>query len=286
MDKQSLIKRIKAGILEEVADIEALNLDYENGLFKLDLIYRFEGKLDAIQCDIQDRWDFDKDDFMEILNEIINTIRFNIDIQILKSKNLDITKFDSIKSQICYTLARPRDDHFKDVIHRKYLDMIVYFYILISVETNWLTRIEITKNTLEYWGITEDEVIECAVENTSRLLPYYLVLLNDIMPEIDSEEQRAVYSLTNKLEIQGACSIMYPHLLQDIADKINDDLVIVLATSNEALITGLSTYSNQESLSELGEVARKMYAVVGDKEKLSDRVYLYKRDDGKICLLI
>ena len=60
----------------------------------------------------------------------------------------------------------------------------------------------------------------------------------------------------------------------------------MIPSVHEAMITKENTYTENKQLEGLSEIVKRIYAIVDDMEKLSDRIYIYERANGKIRLLI
>ena len=97
------------------------------------------------------------------------------------------------------------------------------------------------------------------------------------MPCLDQLE---MYVLSNKLKIHGATSIVYPGLLEDIAERLCSDLIIIPSSIHEVLIIPESYIDSQDNLppdyeSMIREVNETQLT---DDEVLGDCVYHYRRD--------
>lgn len=275
---------IKDGILEMMPDVESLSV-YCSDVIEVTIIYNIHGNVKSTSCEVQeDISELELGDLQDVLTQVVDSLRFRIEIDILKSRNIDIRDYESVKGNICYSLSKDLD-HYADVVHLPYLDMTVYFYIFIDVESEYISRIEITYETLKFWKVSLQDLLQVAVFNMERLLPYTFDRIeNEILD--DAPKKRDIYLLSNMLEIHGACAILYPDVLGTIAEQLDSDLYIIIPSVHEAMITKENTYTENKQLEGLSEIVKRIYAIVDDMEKLSDRIYIYERANGKIRLLI
>lgn len=277
-------KFIRDGVLELMPDVENLSV-YCSDKIEVLIIYNLHGNVKSTSCVVEENIDkLEIGDLQAVLTQIVDSLRFRIEIDILKSRNIDIHNYESVKNNICYSLSKDFE-HYIDVVHLPYLDMIVYFYIFIDVESEYISRIEITYETLKFWKVSLQDLLQVAVFNMEKLLPYTFDRYeNEVLDS--APKKRDIYLLSNLSEIHGACAILYPDVLSTIAKQLESDLYIIIPSVHEAMITKENTYTENEQIEGLSEVAKRTYAIVNNMEKLSDRVYIYERANGKIRLLI
>lgn len=284
VNREVVEKYIKNGVLEMMPDVENLSV-YCSDTIEVLIIYNLHGNVKSTSCTVQENIDeLEIDDLHNVLIQVVDSLRFRIEIDILKSRNIDIHRYESVKSNICYSLSKDFE-HYNDVVHLPYLDMVVYFYIFIDVESEYISRIEITYETLNFWKVSLQDLLQVAVFNMEKLLPYtFNRYENEVLD--NAPKKRDIYLLSNLSEIHGACAILYPNVLGTIAEQLESDLYIIVPSVHEAMITKENTYTENKQLEGLSEIAKRTYAIVDNMEKLSDRVYIYERANGKIRLLI
>ena len=181
----------------------------------------------------------------------------------------------------------------------RFMDIVICFDILIELKEKGMSCIHITNKMLEIWNVEFKTILEHAVVNTSKLLPYRLEQIAGSEDDLDFEEWgsefadsgieevqlRKVYLLTNCVSSFGAGTLLYPDILKQIADEIGDDIVILPNSLHEVLIVAMSTFYKHEVV----DVCYEMLSD-GNNESdvaviLSDKVYAYKRSTGKFGYL-
>lgn len=135
-----------------------------------------------------------------------------------------------------------------------------------------------------------------ALKNTPRLFPPVLKGISDILAEAVREEgkekikiqlpdflkpdRELFYVLSTESCICGSTALLYKNALQKIAEWLNTDLVIIPSSIHEVLVMALNEWIDIRELKDLlHEVNREE---VPEKERLSDHIYLYRREQGRL----
>ncbi len=194
--------------------------------------------------------------------------------------------FEKISQRIIYKLVNYSKnlELLADVPHVPYLDLAIVFCYLLDHNDNSSASILIHNSHLEYWNVTCDELMDCATRNTPRLLEADLRDMRDMMTEIlpDSdgyildelpEDTMEIFVLTNHAKLNGACCILYQHLLHDFAKKLNRDLFILPSSIHEVLLIPALPGQSKEELTDM--VREVNMTQVAPEEILSDHAYYY-----------
>ena len=169
-------------------------------------------------------------------------------------KDLDMSfykHFDEVKDRICYRLIDQKQNKelLKQIPHVKYLDLAISFYYSLTSEELGDASILIRNSHLEMWGKTTEDLMNCAKENTPRLFPAedysMLSALKGMLPkqeEWDSEKMQLTKEelsslpmriLSNKSRIYGATCILYPGVLENLANEMASDFFILPSSIHE-----------------------------------------------------
>lgn len=167
------------------------------------------------------------------------------------------------------------------VPHVKYLDLAVVFYYRVENGRFYNATILIHNCNLETWGINKRQLMEDAVLNTSRKLPYTLQGMESLIADLTGEtselarEDELMYVLTNDQKYYGAAVILYPHVLNHIAKLLKRNFYIIPSSVHECiLVPDLGHYSRIELMKMVKEVNQ---CQVEEEEVLSYEVYYYDR---------
>lgn len=235
----------------------------------------------------------------ELAEEILEFSRLNhIRGRIPEKFFLD---FSLVRKRICFKLIHYKKNAglLRSVPHRRVLDLAMVFYY--SMEPNVLEHASVLiRNTdVERWHTTGKEIEDLAMENTPRLMEWRFSTLSELLQEfmdgdkredeidpfrIDPDEVQSapMYVLTNREKYFGAACMLYPDLLKQISDKLNDNLYILPSSIHECIIMPASGEYSQKSLSEM--VTEINEVQVDETEVLSDNVYYFDRMTGTIAI--
>lgn len=161
---------------------------------------------------------------------------------------------------------------------------------------------DVTKDMLECWNISEDELFDAALANMQK--PGNIVLksmdsivkeLLDETPCIETDEikdlleesvvligdqKEKIYVLTNKERVGGASSILCSEVMEKVGRMFPEGFYIIPSSLHETLIV---SKEGRLGPKELGETVREVNQTQVEKEDvLSDRIYEYDKEQGKI----
>ena len=170
--------------------------------------------------------------------------------------------------------------------HKDYLDLAVLYEVR---NKNASMSVKITNDIMQNSGITFEELDEAANNNRDSYVAQdmfsMMVSLMPISTEEIEEMRRAqagvpqMYVLTNEWEAKGASALLYPELIEDIAQKENSDLIVIPSSIHEILMVKASRMNKDDISQMIQEVNSQQ---VDEQERLSDHAYFYKRGSLQI----
>lgn len=165
--------------------------------------------------------------------------------------------------------------------HVKYLDLAVVFYYRLESSNFHGATVLIHHCNVDTWGVGKRRVMEDAVLNTSRKLPYTFQGMEALVAELTGEEcflpekEELMYVLTNEEKLFGAAVILYPHVLSHIGKILKKNFYILPSSVHECiLVPDQGQYSRLELMKMVREVNQSQ---VEEEEVLSNEVYYYDR---------
>lgn len=176
----------------------------------------------------------------------------------------------------------------KDIPHVKFHDLAIIFVVAVCDFMNEYATILIHNQHLPLWDITEEELYDIAMTNTPSLLPYRFEHMEKVLEHLmDSPLPFAtelhMSLLTNQIKIHGATCITYPGLLKEIADTLEDDLIIIPSSIHEVLIIPSDTVKEEYTMQDFADMIVEVNETqLTDDEVLSDHAYLYLRGNDKL----
>ena len=170
-----------------------------------------------------------------------------------------------------------------------YLDLAVVFYYRLEKGKFQGATMLIHNCNLEAWKIDPRQLLEDAVMNTSRKLPYSLQGMDDLIRELSGDEDQGLYTgeeimyvLSNQEKCFGAAALLYPHLLSHISKIFRKNFYVLPSSVHECiLVPDQGQYSRIELTRMVREVNQTQ---VEADEILSDQVYYYDRQQEKLMM--
>ncbi|GFH90846.1 hypothetical protein IMSAGC002_02098 [Lachnospiraceae bacterium] len=178
--------------------------------------------------------------------------------------------------------------------HRKFEDLSIIYKYVIDTQ-NPVESVPVTVEMAERIGMGEEELFHAAVENTRRLFPPTMELLNDIIVEMFmdggfSEEaaremgsviQTPIYCISNKMCINGAVSMLYGDVIHGLSEQLGGNLYIMPLSVHEVMAVPTEGVTPKE-LAEL--VEKNNMLRISLNERLSNQVYCYDRKQRTLSL--
>lgn len=252
--------------------------------------------------------------FGQIVREIVNFMEQN---QVAENLNVDFfLNYESVKKRLVLRLIHREKNKelLKQIPYVKFLDLAVICHCTMDTEEIGNGSVLIHKHHLENWGIEEETLFQDAYENSPRIEPGSILKMSDMMKqvlrdsakeEIDEiseedyekkekmvelvlenmareidEQNIPMYVLTNARRYYGAASLVYPDMLETIAELLEDDFYVLPSSVHEIIFVGKASCVEETALNEMvTEVNRTQ---VEEEEWLSDHVYLYQRANQEI----
>ena len=197
--------------------------------------------------------------------------------------------FGQIRRNLFYRLINYKENQelLSAVPYTRFLDLAKVYYADCQIGET-AGSILIHHKHIEEWGITEDELIAAAEENTPILYPvklkplsFVLGLGDDICPFPGMSGH--MFVLSNTENQNGAASVCYKDVLDNFSQKIKDDLVVLPSSVHETILLPLQEKSNLDSLKEMVYDINR--TVLDRSEFLSDNVYVYNRQDKQLIIV-
>lgn len=155
--------------------------------------------------------------------------------------------FDRVKDRICYRLINREKNAelLRKVPHREFLDLAVCFHYAYRGEELGEGSILIYNTHLEAWNVAAEQLFSLAEENTRRLFAWECRSMEDALSELSGElgkeEARQAESarmgiLSNRSRLYGAACVLYPGLLEELAEENGGDFYILPSSVHEVIL--------------------------------------------------
>lgn len=213
-------------------------------------------------------------------------------------RKIDVSFFNEfarVKDKLCFRLINreKNEELLKKMPYVPILDLAICFYYAFDAAGVENGMIPIYRTHLENWKVTEREVLECAMRNTPALFPYEIMpmenALEDVLQELPMEVREDFLSkvsmliLTNSRKTYGACSILYPGVLERLWERMEGDFYLIPSSIHEFILLPREKGRGEEELKEM--IAEVNSTELLPEDILSDHLYLYCRQERKVRML-
>ncbi len=201
-----------------------------------------------------------------------------------------IRDFKQVRQKIaCKLIGYEKNrEQLREIPHLRFLDMALVCYISFTMDGPGSMTALVRQNMCRLWEIREEELFARARENTPRLFPACIRDIRQVLEKwtetsYEEEEDAYMYLLTNQTGQYGAACIVYPWLLQGIAQHLEHNFFILPSSVHETILVperrGLEG-------SAFGAIVKEINrTLVEPEEILTDSVYYYDRKKEKILIL-
>lgn len=209
----------------------------------------------------------------------------------------DVRDYDSVKDYLKVALVNTKANRsmLMQHPHMAMEDLSVILKLeLPETKSRGKTDAKVTNSLAVCWGIGKKELFRNAAENTWEKHPPILAELAHMIEMMEGmtretenllereqvpEIMYPMYVLTNNEQKEGAVSMLSPTVLERISGLFPDGYYVLPSSTNEVMIIPKSAGL---SAAELGEMVRDINKTVIREEVLSDRIYEYDKDKGRV----
>lgn len=213
-----------------------------------------------------------------------------------KGVNLDFFRsFEAVRDRICYRLIgkKGNEELLEQIPYIDFLDLAICFYYSYQGESLGDGSILIYNSHMDMWETCITELFGLAKRNTQRLLPWTCCSLDEVIAEMAestgqpleaSELDLPLKVLSNTKRLYGAACILYPGVLETLAQKEGGGFLILPSSVHEVLLL-----PNDKMIAEPEEFRQMVRDVnstqVAPEEVLSDSLYYYDMADKRVKVI-
>lgn len=244
--------------------------------------------------------------FRDIMDEVIRIYE-----ESRMKENMDMSfflEYENMKNRVVYKIIsyEKNKDLLVQVPHIPFLDLAIVFYCHVPKRELGSATILIYNNHLDMWKITKEQLYQDAKRNTPRIMPARLLAMEEVMKELLMKEIKVgkeeegkneiaqqlmealaeetisgkMYVLGNQMKLFGAAVLLYEHVLEAIADKIQSNFFILPSSIHEVI---LIPDDEEMEAEELWKMVCEINATeVEPEEVLTDSIYYFSRKNKKI----
>ena len=159
----------------------------------------------------------------------------------------------------------------QDIPHIEFEDMSAVFFYLLE-DPSFGNGMIIVRNT-------DMELMEQALRNCASMLPPVFRSLADVLDVFRPADEGNLYLLTNESALYGAAVLLYPGILQEIAEYLGGGFFVLPSSVHEVILLP----DHGEEAGDLLEIVTEInHTQVAEEEILTDAVYKYEPGDAFI----
>ena len=177
------------------------------------------------------------------------------------------------------------------VPNREFYDLAVTYRVKVTETTDFL----VTNKLINELNLSEDKLYQAAYKNTPKILREVCCMelddwyMNELKAALNDDE--ITYESTDMQDVSeepifvlkfqdssenGSAVILYDDAIQDMADKIDDELIMMFPNSDELLITSEKCRNKVNELFDAERVPQEKF--------LSDKNYIYNKKTKEITV--
>lgn len=215
------------------------------------------------------------------------TLHENIEVSFFKN-------FEEVKGRIVYRLLEL--DKNRELLSKipflPYLDLAICFYCVMGETPVGEGAILVHNTHMALWKTNVRELFSLAEENTMRRYPPEFMPMEELLenllgaPETDmvwGEALPRMYVLTNGKRLHGAAVMLYPGLLENLAERLDGSFYIIPSSVHELIIVPYQEEILQKTLKSI--IYEVNHTQLAQEEILSDNLYAYDRKNKRIIKL-
>jgi hypothetical protein len=235
----------------------------------------------------------------ENLQEVLQSAAASMEKAFTNVSEVGSLDFDSARDNIVFQVINTaqNEDMLRDMPHREFQDLSIIYRWVVKADEQGVQSSVVRNSLAAKFGMTEEELFRCAVENTKRILPPTVRSMNDVMRDMfikdgmpedmadmmlgDIPENQMMWVISNERGFNGAGSMLYEEKLHDLAMRLETDLYILPSSVHECLAVSTDICDPYELANMVNEVNM---AEVALEDRLSNQVYHYDKDARRLTL--
>jgi hypothetical protein len=214
----------------------------------------------------------------------------------LPDEGIDIsffTDYERVKERLAFKLisSELNEELLKNIPHIPFLDLEIVFYYSVEMRGVEGGAILIRNSHMEHWGVGTEDLMRDSLENAPKLLPgtfkdiYGMMetMCPDKAGEItDDIRDLGLYVVSNDHLTLGAAVMLYPGMMEGVADMTGGSFYIIPSSIHELLVI---TEKNVNDIKNLRDMIRMINRTqVLPQDVLSDSLYYFDKETGKITV--
>lgn len=251
----------------------------------IDMNRMYESFLDGISVE----------DILEQISDMVQKEPNDIDID-------KLVNYEEAKKNLFIRVSSAEQNRkmLENVPHKIVEDLAITYHVKVMAYRDNIASSMVTNAILDSYGVTPEQLYADAVENSPKNLPLQIepmgammkrLMLDDMkasgmsQEEIDAASMMAdemfegnpMIIVTNDYKVNGAASIFYPEVMDQLGEKMGGDYFILPSSIHETLVV---PDNGELDFHDLRDMVKEINASqVLPEERLTDEVYHYDAND-------
>lgn len=178
-----------------------------------------------------------------------------------------LESFDNIKNKIYIRLCG-----YKRMDNQYVKPFVPGLYISLYIDASGF-NVGVTEEMVNHYGISDDELINRAIQNTARDYPPVITPLSGFVQQLTGSDVPDVglYIMTNQQLYFGASTLAYPGFTETLPDCI-----VIPSSVHEVLLMSTNYLSDGRTPESLIEIVKEVNQMIMVNEVLSENMYMIK----------
>lgn len=193
--------------------------------------------------------------------------------------------YDSVKDYLFMTVINAEEykNDLATMPHTIIGDLAIVYKVMIKTTDDRFCAAKVTNQLMDQYGIDVNKLHNDALISSPNMMKPEILPLETMLMGIPKdialeEKENQLVVLTNEHKTDGAATMFYAGVLNDLAEKLEHDLYIIPSSTDECIALCDSPSLNIEHVKEMLLSVNKSTLVDPDK-KLSDNLYHYDKDE-------
>lgn len=196
-----------------------------------------------------------------------------------------LLNYNAVKDYLFMTVINA-EEHKNDLAtmpHTIIGDLAIVYKIMIQTTDDRFCSARVTNQLMDQYGIDVNKLHNDALISSPNMMKPEILPLETMLMGIPKdialeEKEQQLVVLTNKNHTEGAATMFYAGVLNDLAEKLEHDLYIIPSSTDECIALCDSPSLNIDHVKEMLRSVNKSEMVDPDK-KLSDYLYHYDKNE-------
>lgn len=213
--------------------------------------------------------------------------------------DFDVKDYDQIKNRL-FIVALNKEHNFEYMSNGicqdiEGTDIATLVRVKCGNDEQGMGSFKVENKHLQLWNISKEDIYEQAKINTPYLFPMELQNMRDIMNQLFTDNEIVEsnvstedilpyeqYVLSNRSHLNGATVMLYPDVLEQIAEKSQSNIFILPSSTHEVILMKDTGELSAEELQRMVIEVNRTQVI--PEERLSDEVYCYDFKEHKLTM--